>query len=193
MHGGRCALHRVSAAANQSSPPSPSTDVQADEHVNTTDAERSMSFDNFLARQSLRDEAMASASAAWLAENPAGLLVGLMGLQHVKFSCGVPARAARMLPGGADAVASVLLNPTPANTFDDPFNLRVCDRSAVADEACLRNDIELQNYVLQRRYGAGSVLPLSVRRGRYAAAVLDRGPLECHESTVVDRSVFVPG
>ena len=33
----------------------------------STDAERSMSFDNFLARQTLRDEAMASASAAWLA------------------------------------------------------------------------------------------------------------------------------
>ena len=34
------------------------------------------------------------------------------------------------------------------------------------------------------------MLLLSVRRVRYAAAVLDRGPLECHESTVVDRSVL---
>ena len=33
----------------------------------STDDARTMSFPNFLTRQSLRDEAMASASAAWLA------------------------------------------------------------------------------------------------------------------------------
>ena len=36
------------------------------------------------------DEAMASASAAWLAENPTGLLLGLMGLQDVFFKMGLP-------------------------------------------------------------------------------------------------------
>ena len=77
----------------------------------STDDARTISFPNFLTRQSLRDEAMASASAAWLAEHPQGLLLGLVGVNHVKFSCGVPARTARMLPGGLDAVASVLLNP----------------------------------------------------------------------------------
>lgn len=126
----------------------------------STDAETDMPFSRFLARQSLRDEAMASASAAWLHQNPGGLLVGLVGLQHAKFACGVPARTARMLPEGLDGVASVLLNPTPANTFEDPANLRLCDRSVVANEACLRNDIEVQNYVLQLRYASGRGTPV---------------------------------
>eukprot|EP00966_Prymnesium_polylepis_P192788 4468255-Prymnesium_polylepis.1 len=120
----------------------------------STDAQRTMTFANFEARQSFRDEAMASASAAWLAQNPGGLLLGLVGTNHVKFACGVPARTARMLPGGLDSVTSVLLNPTPANTFVDPLNLRRCDRTAVANEACLRNDLEVQNYVLQVPYTA---------------------------------------
>ena len=120
----------------------------------STDLERAMSFENFLARQSLRDEAMASASAAWLAQHPDGLLLGLVGTNHAKFACGVPARTARMLSGELDAVASILLNPTPASTFVDPSNLRVCDQTVVANEACVRNDIEVQNYVLQVPYAA---------------------------------------
>ena len=129
----------------------------------SADAETAMTFDRFLARQSLRDEAMAAAAAAWLGQNPGGMLVGLVGLQHAKFSCGVVARTARMLPEGRAAVASVLLNPTPANTFADPSNLRLCDASAVvvADEACLRNEIEVQNYVLQLRYAAGQGAPVT--------------------------------
>lgn len=142
----------------------------------STDAETMMPFSRFLARQSLRDEAMASASAAWLNQNPGGLLLGLVGLQHVKFSCGVPARTARMLPDGIDAVASVLLNPTPANTFTDPSNLRLCDGTAVANEACLRNDIEVQNYVLQLRYTAGQGVPVneavSAAQARASSTVL---------------------
>lgn len=120
----------------------------------STDVERSMTFSHFLARQCLRDEAMATAAASWLAANPRGLLLALVGTNHVKFACGVPARTARMLPGGIDSVASILLNPTPANTFVDPTSLRVCDRTAVANEACVRNDIEVQNYVLQVPYAA---------------------------------------
>lgn len=136
----------------------------------STDDARTMSFPNFLTRQSLRDEAMASASAAWLAEHPQGLLLGLVGVNHVKFSCGVPARTARMLPGGLDAVASVLLNPTAASTFVDPFNLRLCDRAAVANEACLRNDIEVQNYVLQ--------VPFAQRGAMASRGVMGRDPVE---------------
>ena len=120
--------------------------------TSSTDLVRDMTFTNFLARQSLRDEAMASASIEWLDQHPSGLLLGLLGTNHVKFSCGVPARTARQLAGGLDVVTSVLLNPTPANTFVDPLNLRVCDRTAVAHEACVRNDIEVQNYVLQVPY-----------------------------------------
>eukprot|EP00555_Chaetoceros_dichaeta_P007309 CAMPEP_0198267306 /NCGR_PEP_ID=MMETSP1447-20131203/32446_1 /TAXON_ID=420782 /ORGANISM="Chaetoceros dichaeta, Strain CCMP1751" /LENGTH=54 /DNA_ID=CAMNT_0043957831 /DNA_START=1 /DNA_END=161 /DNA_ORIENTATION=- len=54
---------------------------------------------------------MASTSVAWLTKNPGGLMLGLLGGNHVKFGCGVPARTARMLPGGLDEVASILINP----------------------------------------------------------------------------------
>ena len=66
-----------------------------------------------------------------------------------------------------DAVASVLLNPTPANTFTDPSSLRPCDRRRVANEACMRNDIELQNYVLQLPCAAGGSIS-GVRRDEQA-------------------------
>ncbi len=146
----------------------------------STDAARTMSFANFVDRQSLRDEAMASASCDWLRRNPRGMLVALVGTNHVKFARGVPARAARMLPGGPDAVASVMLNPTPANTFADPAELRLCDRTlAVANEACLRNDIERQNYVLQVPY-APSVHPgeaVPARQGAWQEARAGRSVL----------------
>lgn len=113
-------------------------------------------YQYFLDRQALRDEAMASISAAWLEKNPHGLLVGLIGGNHIKFGCGVPARVARMLSSdrGLEGVASVLINPTP---FDTEADLRRCDgaAAAVADETCLRNKIEVQNYVLQLGF-AGS-------------------------------------
>ncbi|EOD07675.1 hypothetical protein EMIHUDRAFT_218186 [Emiliania huxleyi CCMP1516] len=103
----------------------------------STDDARTISFPNFLTRQSLRDEAMASASAAWLAEHPQGLLLGLVGVNHVKFS---------------------------------PFNLRLCDRAAVANEACLRNDIEVQNYVLQ--------VPFAQRGAMASRGVMGRDSVE---------------
>ena len=122
----------------------------------STSVQRSMTFENFVARQSFRDESMASATAAWLQRNPGGLLFGLVGTNHAKFSLGVQARTARYLPGGLNTVASVLLNPTPFNSFDGPSSLRACDRTAVPNEACLLNDIEVQNYVLQLRYAAAA-------------------------------------
>ena len=66
---------------------------------------------------------------------------------------------ARMLPGGLDSVASVLLNPTPANTFVDPLSLRVCDRRAVPNEACLRNDIEVHSHLPCALCAPASTLP----------------------------------
>jgi uncharacterized iron-regulated protein len=48
----------------------------------STNIESDMTFENFLARQCLRDEAMATASLTWLARNPTGLLFGLVGVNH---------------------------------------------------------------------------------------------------------------
>ena len=50
-----------------------------------------------------------------------------------------------------------MLNPTPFNSFSGPDNLRACDRTAVPNEACLLNDIEVQNYVLQLPYAAAGL------------------------------------
>jgi len=118
--------------------------------------ERNISFTNFLARQAWRDEGMASTSAGWLTKNPGGLMLGLLGGNHVKFGCGVPARTARMLPGGLNEVASVLINPTP---FDTEADLRRCSGTTVANEGCLRNEIEVQNYVLQLGFAEFQALP----------------------------------
>ena len=159
----------------------------------STNEETEMSFSNFVARQVLRDEAMASASAKWLTQNPNGLLLGLVGVNHVKFSCGVPARTARMLPGGLDVVTSVLLNPAPANTFTDPLNLRICDRTVVANEACVRNDIEVQNYVLQIPY-AGATNADEVRRqmDEADAASVKQAKLGSSVLTLSDYMIFSP-
>lgn len=126
-----------------------------------TTLERTISFANFVSRQAFRDEGMASASVSWLTANPDGLLLGFIGGNHVKFGCGVPARVSRMLSlvdgsGISKAVvASVLLNPTP---FDTEAELRRCDGTTIVNELCLRNDIEVQNYVIKLDYeGIGRV------------------------------------
>uniref|UniRef100_A0A7S4AFP3 Haem-binding uptake Tiki superfamily ChaN domain-containing protein n=2 Tax=Pseudo-nitzschia australis TaxID=44445 RepID=A0A7S4AFP3_9STRA len=100
-----------------------------------------VSFSNFVARQMLRDEGMASASARWLSANPDGLLVACLGINHVTFGCGVPGRVKRMLlsstpsssstaPVGEtqqdpSSVASVLINPEPLNTGTE---LEICNK-----------------------------------------------------------------
>ena len=141
----------------------------------STNVESDMAFTTFVARQCLRDEAMATATVAWLAQNPGGLILGLVGVNHVKFACGVPARTARMLPGGLDGVSSVLMNPTPASTYVNPSNLRVCDRTAVRHEACVRNDIEVQNYVLQVPYARDTpTSPSSLAASGKASARTDQ-------------------
>jgi uncharacterized iron-regulated protein len=101
-----------------------------------------VSFSNFVARQMLRDEAMAAAAAGWLSQHPDGMLVGCVGINHATFGCGVPGRLERMLassdPSKVSArrrrrgtsesnrhkmVASVLINPEPLNTGTE---LKIC-------------------------------------------------------------------
>ena len=63
----------------------------------------------------LWDEAMATAAFRWTKDNPGGLLVGLVGCDHVKFRNGIPARYSRMVGDTADCI-TVMLNPTPVDT-----------------------------------------------------------------------------
>ena len=77
--------------------------------------DENMSFRNFFSGRILWDEAMASRAYRWSKENPDGLLIGLVGADHVKFSKGIPGRYARM-SNGAFSSQSVMLNPTLIDT-----------------------------------------------------------------------------
>lgn len=54
---------------------------------------------------------MASAAYTWMLENQGGLLVGLVGADHVKFANGIPARFSRLSDGKFDSTTMVI-NPT---------------------------------------------------------------------------------
>jgi Haem-binding uptake, Tiki superfamily, ChaN len=78
--------------------------------------EEPMPFRNFFSGRILWDEAMANSAFAWTRQNPGGLLVGLVGADHVKFRNGIPGRYARMAKGNGEACVSVMLNPTLIDT-----------------------------------------------------------------------------
>uniref|UniRef100_A0A7S0F650 Haem-binding uptake Tiki superfamily ChaN domain-containing protein n=1 Tax=Craspedostauros australis TaxID=1486917 RepID=A0A7S0F650_9STRA len=81
-----------------------------------------LSFRNFLSGRILWDEAMASRAHTWVSDNPNGLLIGLVGADHVKFLNGIPARYSRIAKNKAIDVTSnnagvqdsvaVIINPT---------------------------------------------------------------------------------
>mmetsp|Transcript_29073 Transcript_29073/g.70122 ORF Transcript_29073/g.70122 Transcript_29073/m.70122 type:complete len:489 (+) Transcript_29073:120-1586(+) len=86
-------------------------------------------YKNFLTGRLLWDESMATNAHSWVKENPGGLIVGLVGGDHVKFKDGIPGRFMRL--GGAWTAedgnkdkkksqamssTSVILNPTLIDT-----------------------------------------------------------------------------
>ena len=75
--------------------------------------EEKMSFRNFLSGRILWDESMASTSYTWVKQNPNGLLIGLVGADHVKFTNGIPGRFARMSEkDGGPTCSTIIINPT---------------------------------------------------------------------------------
>jgi len=84
------------------------------------------SFRNFFSGRILWDEAMAGNAYEWTNENEGGIMIGLIGADHVKFEKGVVGRYQRLLDrnkGDSDAKSiadamnvSVLLNPTLIDT-----------------------------------------------------------------------------
>lgn len=77
--------------------------------------EQAMDFKKFFSGRILWDEAMASGAYRWSKENPNGLLVGLVGADHVKYRAGIPGRYDRMVGDTRDCV-SVMLNPSLVDT-----------------------------------------------------------------------------
>ena len=139
---------------------------------------RTTSFQNKLTN--LNNKGMASASISWLLENPTGLLVGCIGINHATFGCGVPGRVARTLSSssripdecGKERVVSILINPEPLNTGTE---LNTCNKNGTLltdeededenvywrrpifvpnknNQVCIQNSVELQNYALQLEY-----------------------------------------
>jgi uncharacterized iron-regulated protein len=91
--------------------------------------------EKFFASRILRDEAIASAAAKFVQENPASIMVVLAGEERVKFGYGIQERAKRALTtmrksqsGDSAApakVLSVLLNPTAIDSLSLTMQLRL--------------------------------------------------------------------
>lgn len=81
--------------------------------------EQPMSWANFFSGRILWDEAMANQAYQWTRANPDGLLIGLVGADHVKFRDGIPGRYQRLAAANTSSIktcTSVLLNPTLIDT-----------------------------------------------------------------------------
>eukprot|EP00536_Pseudo-nitzschia_multiseries_P003985 jgi/Psemu1/318295/estExt_fgenesh1_pm.C_640003 len=76
--------------------------------------ESEMTFGRFLSGRILWDEGMASSAFSWCADNPDGLLIGLVGADHVKYENGVPGRFSRMVRSKQldTRCTAVVINPT---------------------------------------------------------------------------------
>ena len=74
-----------------------------------------MTFRNFFSGRILWDEAMAGNAYSWNMNNPGGLMVGLVGADHVKFEKGITGRYERLVNRTRESV-SILLNPTLIDT-----------------------------------------------------------------------------
>lgn len=76
--------------------------------------ESEMTFGRFLSGRLLWDEGMASKAFSWCADNPQGLLVGLVGADHVKYKYGIPGRFSRMARRKEldTECTAVVINPT---------------------------------------------------------------------------------
>jgi hypothetical protein len=128
--------------------------------------EEEMSFKNFFSSRILWDEAMASAAYSWT-KTTGGLLVGLVGADHVKFGNGIPGRYARMIGDTGDSV-SVMLNPTlidtrPSGSVGDVVG---SDSSAYPDKITLqlrylKDGIAKDSVLRALSTSTGGVLPLA--------------------------------
>jgi hypothetical protein len=74
-----------------------------------------MTFRNFFSGRILWDEAMAGNAFEWCMNNPGGVIVGLVGADHVKYEKGITGRFQRLARDQCNSV-SVLLNPTLIDT-----------------------------------------------------------------------------
>lgn len=121
---------------------SPSYDMHKDMGILRTTItgqrlEEDMPFARFFSGRILWDEGMASKAHAWTKANPGGLMVGLVGADHVKFQDGIVGRYARMAKGERDNI-SVILNPTLIDTRPSGTVSMAANDSSGADQITLQ-------------------------------------------------------
>lgn len=129
--------------------------------------EEDMSFRNFFSGRILWDEAMASAAHEWTTSNPGGLIVGLIGADHVKFRDGVPGRYGRMA-GDTRKNVSVLLNPTlidtrppgSVSTLSSAYSAQFPEQLTL-QLRYLKDGVDASSAQMEASSSTGGVLPLS--------------------------------
>ena len=125
-----------------------------------------MSFSRFLSGRILWDEGMASAASTWCTENPGGLMLGLVGADHVKFRNGIPARFMRMSKDVA--CTTVIINPTLIDSRPSGSVAGVPGAESVSAESItlqlryLKDDVDPTNAELRKLpESTGGVLKFS--------------------------------
>lgn len=117
--------------------------------------DKNMSFERFLSCRLLWDETMANTSANWCNNNPDGILLGCVGLDHIKFANGVPARFSRLCANPNASNISLLLNPTLTDTRPPGTVSMVANSATGADRITLQ--LRYEDDGVQR----SGVLPLA--------------------------------
>ncbi|KAL7470012.1 hypothetical protein ACHAXS_010261 [Conticribra weissflogii] len=132
--------------------------------------EEDMPFTRFFSGRILWDEGMASNAYKWSKSNPGGLIIGLVGADHVKFEGGITGRYKRLANGNYDSI-SVILNPTlidtrPSGSVSMATNSAA---SAVGDGASqislqlryLKEGVNMGSPESRKPENTGGVLPLA--------------------------------
>jgi len=126
-----------------------------------------MTFRNFFSGRILWDESMASTASAWTSANPDGLMIGLVGADHVKFKNGIPGRYARMA-GATSECTSIILNPTLIDTrpSGSVSNVADADSNEYPDRLTLqlrylKEGVDVQSPDSRSPSSTGGVLPFS--------------------------------
>ena len=102
---------------------------------------KEMTFRNFFSGRMLWDEGMASKAYSWCKSNPGGVMIGLVGADHVKFGRGIPSRFERMAKSDTMISSHVILNPTqidsnPPTSINDMMDAN--SRSSKIDNLTLQ-------------------------------------------------------
>lgn len=124
-----------------------------------------MSFSRFFSGRILWDECMANNAYQWTKANPGGLMVGLVGADHVKFVGGITGRYQRMASSASSSntdqqqtamsCISVILNPSLIDT-KPPGSVNMMTNLASSELDTGRNGLSLQLRYLKKGVDVGS-------------------------------------